>query len=85
MRRAQQLRRVGADPESRRYAKDVVLNDPCSYCGGPGGTIDHIEAVTRGGTSDWTNLAAACMSCNARKHNRSLLSFLLRTATEVKT
>lgn len=54
----------------------IVACDPCSYCGGRGGTIDHITAVVRGGTNDWENLTGACLSCNSRKRDMSLLAWL---------
>lgn len=56
---------------------DVLSRDPCSYCGAPAGEVDHIDAVSEGGTNDWTNLTAACRSCNAGKSNKSPLDFLL--------
>lgn len=71
------LRRVGKDREAADYVETAVIRDPCSYCGAPGGTIDHIVPVTRGGDSRWDNLAAACAQCNAQKRNKSLLRFLV--------
>jgi 5-methylcytosine-specific restriction endonuclease McrA len=52
--------------------------DPCSYCGGPADTLDHIVSLGKGGTHDWDNLTAACKSCNSRKNNGSLLDGLIR-------
>lgn len=47
----------------------------CQYCGArPGSselTIDHILPRSQGGTSSWENCALACVSCNARKANRT--------------
>lgn len=58
--------------------------DPCAYCGGTGGTIDHIiprrvtgEKRKRGSTLNWTG---ACRECNRRKdkdRSRTLLEQLL--------
>jgi 5-methylcytosine-specific restriction endonuclease McrA len=62
-------------PETVAYI-DVLLNDPCSYCGGPMKDIDHIKARSRGGEHDWTNLTASCRSCNPSKGNRKLLVWL---------
>src|SRR5215216_815942 len=62
--------------EALAYIASIV-NDPCSYCGGPAGEVDHIVAVRSGGTGDWDNLASACRSCNASKGDKSLLRFLL--------
>jgi len=64
------------DNTARQYIA-ILQNDSCSYCGSTGGTIDHITPVVSGGTNDWDNLTAACKSCNSRKHDRTLLTFLL--------
>lgn len=56
---------------------DVLIHDPCSYCGAPPPSIvDHIVPLSAGGTSSWDNLTAACGPCNAAKGNKSLLLFL---------
>lgn len=78
---AQRARHVGRDPDGKEYLK-ILLRDPCSYCGGPAGTIDHIRPVVRGGANVWENLTAACKTCNLRKHDSQLLVFMLRFATE---
>lgn len=56
---------------------DILLRDPCTYCGGPSDTIDHIEPVSRSRSSEWLNLTPACRSCNSAKGTKSLLTFLL--------
>jgi 5-methylcytosine-specific restriction endonuclease McrA len=47
----------------------------CQYCGMQPGvdvlTIDHIIPRSQGGESTWTNCVAACVSCNARKADRT--------------
>jgi len=45
----------------------------CQYCGKHGGilTIDHIIPKNAGGRHTWTNLVAACISCNHRKAART--------------
>lgn len=63
-------------PETVQYAK-ILFADPCSYCGATGEAIDHIVARSRGGDGDWTNITAACGSCNSQKYNKSLLHFML--------
>lgn len=55
---------------------ELLRNDPCAYCGGPGGHIDHIVPRSGGGGDDWDNLTSACGTCNVRKHNHSLLWWL---------
>jgi 5-methylcytosine-specific restriction endonuclease McrA len=47
----------------------------CQYCGAQPGaesiTVDHVIPRSQGGTSSWTNCAAACIPCNARKGDRT--------------
>jgi 5-methylcytosine-specific restriction endonuclease McrA len=47
----------------------------CQYCGAQPGwgsiTIDHVVPRSQGGASTWTNCVAACVSCNARKADRT--------------
>ena len=47
----------------------------CQYCGvRPGShelTIDHVTPRAQGGTSTWANCVLACVSCNARKADRT--------------
>lgn len=63
----------------------ILQKDVCCYCGKPGGTIDHIIAVSKGGTNDWKNLTAACKSCNSSKNNEELIWFLFRRYQEKLT
>lgn len=64
----------------REYA-DILLADPCSYCGGPAQQLDHITPLSREGSDTTDNLTAVCGGCNRSKHAKSLLIFML-TATE---
>lgn len=75
MRRAKLLRKVGKNKTSRDYA-EILLRDPCSYCGQISDSIDHIDPVSRGGDNLFTNLTGACLSCNQTKSSRTLLYFL---------
>lgn len=55
------------DPDLREY-KRVIRHDPCAYCGGDGGTVDHIVPRPAGGARwDWENWTGACERCNRRK------------------
>lgn len=58
---------------------EIVRADPCSFCAGRGGTLDHIVPQRRRtkGVHSWLNYAGACEWCNGRKAARDLLSFLL--------
>lgn len=48
----------------------------CQYCGASAPAVilnlDHIMAVSKGGTSDVTNLITACFGCNSGKSDRKL-------------
>ena len=60
----------------RRYilARD---NYTCQYCMAPANTVDHVEAVSKGGEIlNPENLVAACVSCNSRKQDKSSRFFL---------
>lgn len=43
----------------------------CAYCGGHASTVDHVLPRSRGGTTDWLNLVAACAPCNSSKDDRT--------------
>jgi 5-methylcytosine-specific restriction endonuclease McrA len=57
---------------------NVFLRDrfTCQYCGTPHTaqelTFDHVVPRARGGRTNWTNIVAACSSCNVRKGSRAL-------------
>lgn len=36
-------------------------------------TLDHVVPLSRGGTTEWTNIVAACMPCNTTKGNKQLM------------
>lgn len=48
----------------------------CWYCGldltGRTRIVEHIIAVSKGGTDDWDNLALACLFCNSAKYCRDI-------------
>lgn len=58
---------------------ELISDDPCSYCGETRGAmaVDHVDAVSRGGEHDWTNMTRACKPCNSSKRDSPLLTFLL--------
>lgn len=75
----------GATTRTGRYAWRVLRlkilnrdNFTCRYCGArnPLMSVDHVVAVTKGGTDEESNLVAACQSCNAKKNNKPLKVFL---------
>lgn len=72
-----------ADKHRRRGARcdkahiEILLSDPCAYCGGSSDTVDHIRPVIAGGDGEWENLTASCRSCNSSKNATPMLHFLL--------
>lgn len=59
---------ISADTRARVFERD---NHVCKNCGsGSDLTVDHILAVTRGGSDDLDNLQTLCATCNASKGNR---------------
>lgn len=61
--------------------KAVLRADPCSWCGAPGGTVEHIVPKQRRGehpaNHGWMNFAGACVHCNGSKSEATLLDMLL--------
>lgn len=54
----------------------------CAYCGcdlGPHDpfAVDHVAPLARGGADRLDNLVAACHDCNNRKHDRTLVEWLI--------
>jgi 5-methylcytosine-specific restriction endonuclease McrA len=67
------------------YSSDDVAeirrrqNDMCPYCGSPlnqEGEVDHMQPVSRGGSSNPENLLIACRTCNRDKHSKTASEFL---------
>jgi 5-methylcytosine-specific restriction endonuclease McrA len=54
------------------YARD---GHRCQYCGAKCGidrlTYDHVVPRSRGGRTTWDNIVSCCVTCNARKSNRT--------------
>lgn len=55
----------------------ILRRDPCAYCGGQAGSVDHIQARGAGGEEADTNLTGSCAGCNHGKTIKPLLHFLL--------
>ena len=63
----------------------LLRAEPCAFCGGAGGTVDHVEPRARtvrglGSAHGWQNVVGACGPCNRAKADRPLLAFLLGRA-----
>lgn len=80
---AARARRRGVPYTDEALEWIASLVDPmCTYCGGVATSIDHIIAVSKGGTGELENLTPACRPCNSRKSSLSLDTFLARLAKE---
>ncbi len=56
---------------------EKIYDNKCIYCGALNNlTIDHVLALSRGGTNEFNNLVIACLSCNSSKRDKMLLNFL---------
>lgn len=51
---------------------------PCFYCGGPGGTVDHVIPLSRGGRHSIGNMVPSCHPCNMRKGSFLLIEWVRR-------
>ena len=62
-------------PRVKLTRREVFRRDnyTCQYCGRRDGalTVDHVLPRYQGGLHIWTNVVAACPSCNHRKGGRS--------------
>jgi hypothetical protein len=58
--------------------KNIIKVNPfCVYCESQENlTIDHIHPIHFGGKNNPSNITVACISCNSRKHTRSIDEFL---------
>jgi 5-methylcytosine-specific restriction endonuclease McrA len=51
---------------------------PCFYCGSTQQiTVDHVVAISRGGTDSIGNLVSACKSCNSQKRQLTIMEWRL--------
>lgn len=84
---ARRARLVGASakPLPKRILRRL-RSARCAYCGGPGGTVDHVVPLNRGGQHAEGNLVPACRSCNSSKRDKLLIEWLIlkRASTAAK-
>lgn len=81
------LRRARKMVAPGRYtAEDIAAirkaqKDRCAYCRAPlkrRGHVDHIKALSKGGSNYPANLQLTCRTCNSSKHNRDPIEFAQR-------
>lgn len=79
-------RRIGATNDGDYYrqgypgkaTKAIFRKDLCSFCGGPGGTLDHIHPKKRAKgpqRGNYMNYTGACSRCNNEKGGGHFLYF----------
>lgn len=69
----QSARSNGSTTAWRKIRERILIRDDytCAYCGQPANTVDHVLAISKGGTDEPDNLLAACSRCNYSKGNRA--------------
>ncbi|WP_386681890.1 HNH endonuclease [Loktanella sp. R86503] len=56
----------------------------CHYCGSTGSlTMDHVVPKSLGGSDHYSNLVAACRTCNSSKRTKSYEDFLEFVAADM--
>lgn len=62
---APKKRRSGSKGKAASARWEIEMRaERCHYCGGPGGTIDHIIPRSKGGPNTASNCVPACGPCN---------------------
>lgn len=68
--------------------KNIIKRDnhQCQYCGRKSGmmTTDHIIPKANGGDDSWENLVCACLECNNRKGNKTLMESRMKLVRKPK-
>ena len=71
--------------ESFQRVREMVKardDETCQYCGkrDPGGEVDHVLPLSRGGNDTLENLVWACQECNRRKGDKTPREWLKQMA-----
>jgi endogenous inhibitor of DNA gyrase (YacG/DUF329 family) len=75
---ARRARLAGATPQPLpKKVLSRIRIATCLYCGAPGGTVDHVVPLSRGGQHTEGNLAPACLPCNSSKRDKLLIEWRL--------
>lgn len=75
-RRALKMNAPGSGVTAAQWQEILVVHDHrCAYClcKSEALTMDHVIALSRGGSDDPENIVPACASCNSSKNQKSLL------------
>lgn len=54
----------------RKLRAAVLARKPVCACGRMATEVDHIKALSKGGTNEWENLRPMCKSCHSQKTAR---------------
>src|SRR3990167_3508176 len=75
-------------PKQAHSWKEIVYQDPCSYCGGTFKTnimsIEHIIPSKDGGSKRWDNIVGACRVCNTMRNTTPLLFIIVQPHKALK-
>jgi len=89
-RQAEQHMGITIFDDLKSYDVAMVQSEiECIYCEkdlAPGeATIDHVKTFAAGGINEYRNLLPACKSCNSRKRNMPVYTFLSEHCNEYST
>jgi 5-methylcytosine-specific restriction endonuclease McrA len=68
------IKRNGSTTRWRKIRLSILKrdNNTCYYCGThTANTVDHLTPLDKGGDNNFTNLVAACATCNYSKGSRT--------------
>jgi 5-methylcytosine-specific restriction endonuclease McrA len=57
-----------------------LMTRPCMYCGGQAQHIDHVIALSRGGSHSIGNLVPSCAACNLSKGSKTIMEWKIYKA-----
>lgn len=78
-RRARKARRCDRMSTTQWRKTLAYFGGRCGYCGAPDTALvaEHMTPLSRGGDHVAENVVPACRDCNHRKHDRTLIEFLI--------
>jgi 5-methylcytosine-specific restriction endonuclease McrA len=57
-----------------------LMTRPCMYCGGKAEHVDHVIALSRGGSHSIGNLVSSCATCNLSKGSKTIMEWKMYKA-----
>lgn len=78
-RRARLVSATGTHTDREWQRLKARFGGLCYYCRqAPATTRDHVVPLSRGGSDSIGNILPACLSCNSRKHSRTIMEWRVR-------